>query len=397
MKRLLLFLTAVFMCVVVLSQGTVTQMVKKYESGQPALFWNRLGTEHPQIKAMKKAIKAKKPAMQTALQGVGDLYLLRDKAKKIAIINAKTDTIITLVNEVTQIKNSYNNVQFFIVNNSEMNACMYPEGTCLINTGLLENAINMEEVIAVVAHEIAHYVLSHTINDSWRTAKAIKRNQTWAEIGTAFAIGAYGASQIHSAQYGVQQSQESQQQMYNNLSTAGMRIREEIGLRTDIFTRLRYMRETEEEADETAFWFLEKNGIDPINYINFWKRYDASIPYSLKAANNKTKYSDHPDNAKRIQNLENLYSKYHNSNFTPNKTLEIYKKAIGAEDINSFYFMDKQGQLHSDRNCPFLAYDGFSYSLKVERLKEEPQFCTRCIDDKTKTEIIQQLSSSSQK
>ena len=37
---------------------------------------------------------------------------------------------------------------------------MFPDGTCIINSGLMENTPVHEKIIAVVAHEIAHYVLT---------------------------------------------------------------------------------------------------------------------------------------------------------------------------------------------------------------------------------------------
>ena len=38
----------------------------------------------------------------------------------------------------------------------------------------IENCKNTEEIVALIAHEIAHYVLSHALNDMWRTAKTTK-------------------------------------------------------------------------------------------------------------------------------------------------------------------------------------------------------------------------------
>ena len=285
MKKILITLILLFIGLVGNAQGVVTKLAGKIENNNPQSFWLKLGTEHPQMKAMRKAIKQDKPAMRIVYEGLGNLSPIRANAEIIASDNPNYLDVINFLYKITAIHDVYDNVEFFVVDDKEVNASMYPEGTCIINSGLIENSANVEEMVAVVAHEIAHFVLWHIVNDSWRTAKAIRRNQTWAEIGTGLAMGAYAASQINNAQNGVQQSTKSQQQMYNNIASAGIRIRDEIGLRTDIFTRLRYMRETESEADETAFWFLEKNGIDPINLINFLKRLDSNIPNNLKTDN----------------------------------------------------------------------------------------------------------------
>ena len=299
MRRFLLTLVAVVLCLNVTSRDDVTKLAKKIEENKPGMFWYKLGSEHPQIKAMNTAIDKNKPAMQIVAQTLGDLSSLRYGAYE----NARQGYMdfINLMYKITGIREVYNKVEFFVFYDREMNACMYPEGTCIINTGLIENASNLEEVVGVLAHEIAHYVLWHTINDCWRTAKAIRRNQTWAEVGTGLAVSAYGFSQIYNAQNGATPNYEAQQQVYNNLLSAGLKIREGIGLRTDVFTRLRYMRETEDEADETAFWFLEKNGIDPIHLINIFKKIDAQTPSYLKQQKKSEKYSDHSDMSKRIK------------------------------------------------------------------------------------------------
>lgn len=310
MKRILLLVLVICASAIIYGQGAVTKLAKDYDKNNPQMFWYNLGKDHPQIKAMKKAIAARKPAMIMTAQEIGG-FSIRNEARYAANQSERYQNVINNLYQITQIRNVYKGVEFFIVNKDENNACMYPDGTCIIYSGLIENTPIHEEIIAVVAHEIAHYVLWHTINDCWRTAKAVRRNQAWASVGTGLAAGAYAYSQINAAQYGVAQSNQAQQQTYNNIANTGIRIREEIGLRTDVYTRLRYMRETEEEADEAAFWFLENIGIDPIHYINLLKRWDRETPEYLRQSKKDKKYSTHPDMPTRIQKIEKLRNKYH--------------------------------------------------------------------------------------
>ena len=114
---------------------------------------------------MKTAIKKKKPAMRIVAQGLGDMSSIRTSARNAAIYSSRYNYIINLIEDITQISTYDEKVEFFIINDDEANASMFPEGTCTINTGLIDDAKNVEEVIAVVAHEIAHYILWHTIND----------------------------------------------------------------------------------------------------------------------------------------------------------------------------------------------------------------------------------------
>lgn len=288
---------------------TVTSIVQNYPENNAAYFWQQLNKDHPQMKAMRKAIKKKKAAMITAQKEIGSLSLMKAFVRNVATINS--DTADVVINELTGIKDVFPDVSFFVVSDEEANASMYPNGTCVINSGIFDIADNQQEIVGVLAHEIAHYVLCHSLNDNWRTAKAVRRNQMWAEIGTGLAMATYAGSQMHNAQYGVQHSDAAQQQMYNNLANAGQGIRADVTARTNVFTRLRYMRDTEEEADEVAFWFLEKTNQDPMNYINMLRKMDAAVPAELKKVKVKTKYSSHPDTPKRIEKLEKLYKKYH--------------------------------------------------------------------------------------
>ena len=393
MKRYLLTIVTLVICINAIGRDDVTKLARNYDNNNPAMFWYKLGTEHPQIKNMKKAIDQKKPAMQIVAQALGDLSSLRPRARNLASKDSKYVELINHMYEITGIRNVYSQVEFFVVDNSEMDACMYPEGTCFINTGLIEKASDLGEVVGAVAHEIAHFVLWHTINDCWRTAKAIQRNQTWAGIGTIVAMGAYGASQINSAQYGVSQSNQAQQQMYNNIASAGIRIREEIGLRTDIFTRLRYERETEEEADETAFWFLEKNGFDPIHLINLYKKIDAQTPSYLKQKKNE-KYSNHPIMSNRIKNLEAMYKKFHNPGYIQNNILENNKNkdsSVQKEYSGSTVFVDIKGRFHASKKCKTLKKIGLAFTINTDRLTAEPEICMECKDETILQEIREKL------
>ena len=103
-KQILSFILVSLMCTFVYAQGTVTKLAQKYESDNPTLFWCKLGTEHPEIKAMKKAMDARKPAMQIVAQGLGDISSYREKARLASLSNSKYDKYLKLFNEVTRIK-----------------------------------------------------------------------------------------------------------------------------------------------------------------------------------------------------------------------------------------------------------------------------------------------------
>ena len=56
-------------------------------------------------------------------------------------------------------------VNLLIVDDSSLNAGVYPNGTLIITTGLLSCLHSEDELIAILSHEIAHFVLDHQIQN----------------------------------------------------------------------------------------------------------------------------------------------------------------------------------------------------------------------------------------
>ena len=401
MRRFLFLFVFIATCLNAISRDVVTKLVQQYEVNQPAKFWSALSDQHPQKKEMLRALDERKPAMRRVSHEIGDLSNLRILAKNEAL--PYYSSLISELYKITGVQDAFKKVELFVISDPEPNAGMYPEGTCIINTGLIDKSENMEEIVAVVAHEIAHYALSHAINDMWRTAKAVNRNKKWADLGTVLAVGAYGASQIHSAQYGVQHSAEAQQQMYGNIISAGASIRDQIGLRTDVFTRLRYMRETEAEADETAFWFLEKNSIDPIHLINFLRRLEEENPSDIKERKKNAKFSNHPDMVNRIETLELMYKKYHKpfidnnplpglSSLKPSpSSLKQEFTSKKKEPLRGTLYFDKTNMAHYSLTCKVLSENGFDRAIELGFLSEVPCFC-KCVGSDLQINIFAHFS-----
>jgi len=56
-----------------------------------------------------------------------------------------------------------NTLTFFIAENEDPNACALPGGYVVVNTGLLEMVERPEELLGVIAHEVAHVKLRHSL------------------------------------------------------------------------------------------------------------------------------------------------------------------------------------------------------------------------------------------
>ena len=61
----------------------------------------------------------------------------------------------------SQLKNK--NVQIFLINDTNINAFAAPGGIIGINTGLIEQAGSVDELVSVLAHEVAHLSLRHYV------------------------------------------------------------------------------------------------------------------------------------------------------------------------------------------------------------------------------------------
>lgn len=96
--------------------------------------------------------------------------------------------IYSLVNKIVPdvlLDNRQYSVNVFIMQDPSINAYCYPNGTIVINTGLLAALHSEAELVAILSHEIAHYVLDHSLIN---INKAIEREQR-AAFWSAFITG----------------------------------------------------------------------------------------------------------------------------------------------------------------------------------------------------------------
>ncbi len=287
--------------------STIEKLVRDVPNNDPKAFWMAL-KNHPQLNEAKKAISKKKKSMVETLNSMPDVSNVRNVVRKLAIYTEETRALIDRMDDITKLESTFPRIKMYVVPDNTPNARMALEGTCMINSYWLNPDVKTEELVGVCCHEAAHYLLMHQVRDLWKKIKAAKRNAFWAELGTGLAAGAYAYSQINAAQNGVAQSYQAQQQMYNNIAQAGVNAYNEGQWYAENRQKWLYMRQTETEADVVAFWFMEKNGIDPIHLINAFKKME---PYEPVLTKEQKKELDHPELSKRIRLLEKLYRKYH--------------------------------------------------------------------------------------
>lgn len=135
-------------------------------------------------------------------------------------------------------------VGLVIINDPQINAFAVPGGLFAMNTGLLNSARNMDEVVGVMAHEIAHVTQRHYS----RSQDAFKGQSLLALAGIL--VGALVASQAD-----------------GDVGTAVM-----LGSQAAIMDKqLTYSRNQEREADRIGMQYMYASGYNPQSMADFFE------------------------------------------------------------------------------------------------------------------------------
>lgn len=82
------------------------------------------------------------------------------------------------------------NIFIKIIKDPEPNAFALPNGCILLSTGLLSTIQSEDELIGILAHEVAHFVLDHHILNFNKETDRKKRAEFWASFATVISAGA---------------------------------------------------------------------------------------------------------------------------------------------------------------------------------------------------------------
>ena len=143
------------------------------------------------------------------------------------------------------------NVNILIVDNPTLNAGMYSNGTMVIHTGLLSALHTEDELVAILSHEIAHFVLDHSVQNVNKATSRKKRAEFWAALATGLTAVAEGVAASKGNYYAPGAATLG---MAVLSTTVAAQIVERLGMN--------YNSEQEEEADRIAIRVLELLGYD---------------------------------------------------------------------------------------------------------------------------------------
>lgn len=164
---------------------------------------------------------------------------------------------------------------FAVVNTDVVNAFALPGGYVYVNRGILERASTMDELAGVMAHEIEHVVLRHSV-------KQMQQEQG-ANIGLAIACSLTSVCNNEAAATAI--------------NIGG----------TAVFAK--FSREDEVQADDGGFRNVMNAGISPAGMLSFFKKLLAEEQAQGGSGATAPWFSDHPGTQDRIADIQGLLAK----------------------------------------------------------------------------------------
>lgn len=188
--------------------------------------------------------------------------------------------------------------EFCIISDNEPNAFSTPNGGIYITDEFVDLLTCDDELIGVLAHEMAHFQLQHALVETYKTKKIEHKNKVAAIISSAAVAATEVYSQVTLAEADLPPSTNNDVSgTINNLSRAAKRSTQKF--------HYKYSKNQEIEADIIAFRFLEWIGLNKDSYINALKLIKAKNPMHEM----DDTMSDHPSIDFRIGLLEYLSTK----------------------------------------------------------------------------------------
>ena len=183
------------------------------------------------------------------------------------------------------------NINILIQQHPSVNALTYPNGTIILTTGLLSVLHSEDELVAILAHEIAHFVLDHAIINVNKGVQRAKRAEFWSAVLTGVTAAVEVAAASKNSHY-IPGAATASVAMFSTL--ASKQILNRLGME--------FNHEQEEEADAIAVKILQLLGYNENALSGALSR----IAKHYFAERDMTPYVStytHPDLISRINNM----------------------------------------------------------------------------------------------
>lgn len=232
----------------IIKRADVLQYLPDTSDGNPETFWKALlETENPITETFDKIYKRDKGIGAKAREKIDEAILLHvqhyaDSIKYDPVLDSLADNILI---------GSRGKVRLYDMEKLSMNAFAVPNGNIVVYSGLknyLSLSLYRKELLtAIIAHEIAHVLLRHSLVQEYMHRKNERNNMIWAYV----AVGLQGAADGLSTAYTGKPVNNIA--YYNSIFNSA---------KYDSFMyQFKYSREIELQADIVAFRLLDWVGI----------------------------------------------------------------------------------------------------------------------------------------
>ena len=184
-------------------------------------------------------------------------------------------------------------VNVLIQQSPDINACMYPNGTMVINTGLLAALHSEDELVAILAHEFGHFLMDHSIINVNKAEARKKRAAFWAAVLTGATAITEGVAASNGHYY------------TPGLGTLAMAtLTTEISRQVVEHLGMKFNHEQETDADMFAVDMLRLLGYNENALATALNRIGEECDVEYKNAMYLESYT-HPELSKRIKDIGN--------------------------------------------------------------------------------------------
>lgn len=223
------------------------------------------------VSAMVRAIAARVPMAWEQKAGSQEMEKLQKSGQLLEETNDVAQLTALAAPLIGVLPAERRDLKFHIVRDSEPNAFALPGGHVIVNTGLLKMTDKPEELLGVLAHELAHQTKRHAIR------------RVVAAAGPLVIFGVF----LHSR------------------SGAGNLL----ALGSGLVVFEGFSQEYETEADETGWDYMVAANIDPRGMIGAFRKLEAWKPLLGLRATAPQALQSHPATEKRIARLEKKWNK----------------------------------------------------------------------------------------
>ena len=278
----------------------VWKAIKDIPKNTPVEFWKAVVDNNNRVKSIMKALDKEDKTLLESMNAIDYFFsnanIKENTTFKYHMEGRKLfrDLGVERVLEKQPVK--------FIIND-DLNANMDAVGQMRIYTGCMDR-LSYEELLAVCAHETAHFMCQHVLSRIWKSAKKEKRNKMWADIGASLFIGTMAATSGYAGANG-----QDVTHFNNIIANADIIYYGAYDYANDasLNYEYRYNRDEEAEADIIAYRFMEYMGYETNIWLSVLRKIAKDDGRTTLKADKK---EDHPTPAFRIKMIEMMQSGY---------------------------------------------------------------------------------------